>query len=393
VATTPAAEGMTTPGMPNVATRPIADAAVLADLHWSDVLASISEALLVFGPDRRLLALNPAAEMLLDLSERVAAGVDLDTLFPSDGANAWLLPLVTAALDRGALQRRAEGALVRRGKRVAIAATCGPMHDRSGMARGAVLVLHDLTLERTLDETNRRAERLSSLGGVVLGLAHEIRNPLGGIKGAARLLEQELTDPAHRRCTEIIVREVDRLDGLVTQLNGLREPRPLRRVPVNVHRLLGDVLGLQQRTPEWGQIVLHSAFDPSLPAVLGDADQLTQVFLNLVRNALEALRGTGQLHVATWVEMGLQLRRPDGASQLASITISDSGPGVSPEAEPHLFAPFFSTKARGSGLGLAVCHRIVSEHAGTIAYEARPGGGSTFRVTLPLSSTHEHVDD
>ena len=125
---------------------------------------------------------------------------------------------------------------------------------------------------------------------------------------------------------------------------------------------------------------------PRETAVYLTAEQFTTSFI-------EALRGSGQLYVATRVEMGLQLRRPDGASQLASITIADSGPGVSPEAEAQLFAPFFSTKARGSGLGLAVCHRIVSEHSGTIAYEPRPGGGALFRVTLPLSSTHEHVDD
>jgi two-component system nitrogen regulation sensor histidine kinase GlnL len=291
------------------------------------------------------------------------------------------------------MQRRAEGTLVRRGKRVPISATCGPMHDRAGNVRGAVLVLHDLTLERTLDDTTRRAERLSALGGVVAGLAHEIRNPLGGIKGAARLLEQELTDPDHRRCTEIIVREVDRLDGLVTQLNGLREPRPVRRAPVNVHRLLRDVLGLQQRSPEWGRVSLHTSFDPSLPPVLGDADQLTQVFLNLVRNALEAMRGGGELHVTTRVEMGMQLRLSEGTLQLGSISIGDTGPGVSPETEAQLFAPFFSTKARGSGLGLAVCHRIVSEHAGTIGYERRMGGGALFRVTLPLSATYDDVDD
>jgi two-component system nitrogen regulation sensor histidine kinase GlnL len=382
--------GATTSDVP---TRSNTPGPLLSDLHWSDVLASISEALLVFGADARLVALNPAAEMLLELSEGRGTGIEIGTLFPAGGANAWLGPLVTTTLGRGAMQRRAEGTLVRRGRGVPVSATCGPMHDRAGAVRGAVLVLHDLTLERTLDETTRRAERLHALGNVVLGLAHEIRNPLGGIKGAARLLEQELTDPSHRRCTEIIVREVDRVDGLVTQLNGLREPRPLRRAPVNVHRLLRDVLGLQERSADWGRVVLHASFDPSLPPVLGDADQLTQVLLNLVRNALEAMGGTGELHVSTRVEMGMQLRLSDETLQLAAIAIGDTGPGVAPDTEAQLFSPFFSTKARGSGLGLAVCHRIVTEHAGTIAYAPRPGGGAQFRVTLPLSPSHEHVDD
>src|SRR6185436_9954344 len=161
----------------------------------------------------------------------------------------------------------------------------------------------------------------------------------------------------------------------------LREPRPLRRMSVNVHRVLKDVLSLQQQSTEWGGVMLRTAFDPSLPAVLGDADQLTQVFLNLVRNAVEAMGGRGELHVSTRVETGLQVRLPEGTLMLASVVIGDTGPGVPPDVEPLLFAPFFSTKARGSGLGLPVCHRIVSEHGGTIAYEPRPGGGASFRVT------------
>lgn len=389
----PATVRGTTTGAASDMAKPAFTSPVLADLTWSDVLASVSEALLVFGADADLLALNPAAETLLDLSEGLVRGHHVRALFPTDGANAWLVPIVTATLTEGVVQHRAEATLVRRGKRVLVAATCGPMHDRTGTVRGAVLVLHDLTLERTLDETTRRAERLTAFGSVVLGLAHEIRNPLSGIKGAARLLEQELVDAGHRRCTEIIVREVDRLEELVTQLNTLREPRPLRRAPVNVHRLLRDVLSLQQRSPEWGDVVLRAAFDPSLPALLGDADQLTQVFLNLVRNAVEAMQGRGELHVSTRLETGLQVRLPEGTLMLASVTIGDTGPGVPPEVEPLLFAPFFSTKARGSGLGLPVCHRIVSEHAGTIVYEPRPGGGALFRVTLPLSPTHDHVDD
>ena len=365
----------------------------LADLHWSDVLASISEALIVFGADARVVALNPVAETLLDSSESQVRGTHADALFPPDGANGWLAPVVATALQKGSVQHHADGWLIRRGKRVLVAAACGPMHDRAGTVRGAVLVLRDLTLERTLDETTRRAERLTAFGSVVLGLAHEIRNPLSGIKGAARLLEQELVDPAHRRCTEIIVHEVDRLEGLVAQLNTLREPRPLRRAPVNIHRLLQDVLSLQQRSAEWGGVALRHAFDPSLPALLGDADQLTQVFLNLVRNAVEAMGGRGELHVSTRVETGLQVRLPEGTLMLASVTIGDTGPGVPPDVEPLLFAPFFSTKARGSGLGLPVCYRIVSEHGGTIAYEPRPGGGASFRVTLPLAPTYEHIDD
>src|SRR5439155_23608624 len=143
------------------------------------------------------------------------------------------------------------------------------------------------------------ADRLAALGTVALGLAHEIRNPLGGIKGAAQLLRAALHDPDLLRCTDIIVREVERLDGLVGQLRELSVPPRLQLEPVNIHRVLNDVLALQRQVPAWGAITLRTAFDPSLPPVDGDRAQLTQVFLNLVKNSLEALEGGGELVVET----------------------------------------------------------------------------------------------
>jgi two-component system nitrogen regulation sensor histidine kinase GlnL len=150
------------------------------------------------------------------------------------------------------------------------------------------------------------------------------------------------------------------------------------------------VLALQRQAVEWGDVALRTEFDPSLPAVLGDRAQLTQVFLNLVKNALEAVGGRGQLTVSTRIETRYHVRRRSHRNQFLSVTIADDGPGVPEHAQGHLFSPFFTTKPRGTGLGLAVCHRIVVEHGGIIAHEPRPGGGARFRVTLPVSE--DHVD-
>jgi two-component system nitrogen regulation sensor histidine kinase GlnL len=135
----------------------------------------------------------------------------------------------------------------------------------------------------------------------------------------------------------------------------------------------------------WGTVRLRTAFDPSLPPVRGDRAQLTQVFLNLVRNALEALAGEGELAVSTRLEGGFHVRRRSGRSRFISVLVEDGGPGIPEEDLVELFSPFFTTKPRGSGLGLAVCHRIVTEHGGTIAHERRRPRGSCFRVTLPVS--------
>jgi len=359
-------------------------------LRWADVLASISDGVIALDAAGILSALNPAAEHLTGVAASQAIGLPIQQLFGDRTANAWLADLALSTLEQGLARRRGEDRLRARGHEVSVSASCAPVHDQQGELRGAVLVLHDLTLERALDTTTRRADQLAALGSVALGLAHEIRNPLGGIKGAAQLLRVNLSDPAQVQATDVIIREVDRLDGLVEQLRGLGTPPRLQLAPQNIHRILNDVLALQRQAPDWGQIVLRTEFDPSLPEVLGDRAQLTQVFLNLVRNAVESLSGHGELTVSTRIETRYHVRRRSQRNQFLSVVVMDDGPGVPEDVQSHLFSPFFTTKARGTGLGLAVCHRIVAEHGGIIAHEPRPGRGARFVVTLPVSE--EHVD-
>lgn len=346
------------------------------------MLASIEDGVIVLDRAGCVTDLNPAAEQLTGTSAPHSAGADVGTLFR---ASTWVAEMARETLAGGIAHRRGEGTLSARGHEVPVSAACAPIVDGEGRARGAVLVLHDLTLQHTLDVTTRRADRLAALGTVASGLAHEIRNPLGGIKGAAQLLRGAVDDPELKRCTEIIIHEVDRLDGLVEQMRELATPPRLRLEAVNIHRVLNDVLALQRQSPAWGAVAVRTAFDPSLPAVHGDPAQLTQVFLNLVKNALEALGGAGTLGLSTRLEAAFHIRRGSGRGRFLSVLVEDSGPGIPAEHQAQLFSPFFSTKAQGTGLGLALCHRIVTEHGGTIAHEPRPTGGAGFRVTLPVS--------
>src|SRR5437773_4349233 len=351
---------------------------------WVDVLASLEDGVVVLDATGRIADLNPAAEQLLGVSNPQAIGMEVGQLGASR-RNDWLGELARGTLREGAARRHGEGILVSRSGEAPVSAACAPVFDGDGGLSGVVLVLHDLSLQRTLEATASRADRLAALGTVALGLAHEIKNPLGGIKGAAQLLRGAVDDPELVHCTDIIIREVERLDGLVEHLRELSVPPRLDLQPVNIHRLLNDVLALQPQAPASRRTALRLPLDPSLPAVRGDRAQLTQVFLNLVKNALEALSGRGELRVSTRIETRYYIRRGRGRGQFLSVVGGDTGPGVPPEDAAQLFSPFFSTKAGGSGLGLALCHRIVAEHGGTIAYETRPGGGACFRVTLPVS--------
>lgn len=356
-------------------------------LRWADVLASITDGVIVLDAEGAVSDMNPAAEQLTGLAASQGIGIPSATLFGGRKGAEWLGDIARQTLAEG-FARRSEGTLRAHGSEVRVSGACAPVYDETGTVSGAVLVLHDLTLERALDDTTRRADRLAALGTVALGLAHEIRNPLGGIKGAAQLLRTTLVDPEQIQCTEIIVREVERLDGLVEQLRSLATPPRLQMEAVNIHRILNDVISLQRQAAEWGSIELRAEFDPSLPAVHGDRAQLTQVFLNLLRNAIEALGGRGHLVVATRLDTRYHVRRRQGRSHFLAVSVADDGPGVAEEHRANLFAPFFTTKARGTGLGLALCHRIVSEHGGTIAHEPGANGGSVFRVTLPVSEDH-----
>ncbi len=368
------------------APAPFPSSALAADrLRWQDVLNSLSDGVIVIDTAGTLIDLNPAAEQLLALGASQVVGAPLDRLADGRPGNQWLAELGHATLATGVDRRHADGRLRARGREVPVSASCAPVHGEDGVRRGAVIVLHDLTLEQALDRATRRAEQLASFGILALGLAHEIRNPLSGIKGAAQLLRAGLAEPSEIRATDVIIREVDRLDGLLEQLRGLGTPARLQLTPLNIHRILNDVLSLQRQAPEWGRIVLRKEFDPSLPPISGDAAQLTQVLLNLVKNAVESLGGRGTLTVTTRMETNYRVQSRTQRRQFLSVFIADDGPGVPDHAQPQLFSPFFTTKARGTGLGLAVCHRIVTEHGGTIAHEPQPGGGARFRVTLPVS--------
>jgi len=254
-----------------------------------------------------------------------------------------------------------------------------------------MLLLHDVVATRSLTETGERGSRVGELAAVAAGLAHEIKNPLGGIKGAAQLLADTLAaDPDGLRFTSLITREVDRVSALLEQLLELTRPPRLRLAAVNVHRVLQEVL-LLERPGAADALTIRCHFDPSLPDVWADEAQIRQVFLNLVKNALEAMERVGTLTISTRMETDFHVRTPgQGRSrQYLSVDVEDSGPGIVPEDCERIFTPFFTTKNKGTGLGLAVSHRLVTQHGGLLRVESEPGRWTRFRVSLPVATPGE----
>jgi two-component system nitrogen regulation sensor histidine kinase GlnL len=355
-------------------------------ISWQNILTSLEDGVLVVDLDGTVCFVNQAAENLIQLSSSQILHRPSSQVFKR---NPWIGAMIEKNLASFHSSTRAEGEIITPWRRhVPVGLALFPLQDQTGKTQGIILLLHDLTRRRELEEDLKRSDRLATLGTLAAGLAHEIKNPLGGIKGAAQLLKRTLTpDPALREHTDIIIREVDRIDHLMEQLLNLSRPAKLDLGPLNIHEILDQVLLLEKQQGKNAKITVRKHFDPSLPPIRGDRNQLTQVFLNIVKNSLQAMAGNGDLAVTTRMETDFHIREPGKErDKFIWVDIKDNGPGISEENLPHIFSPFFTTKNHGTGLGLAVCHRIVKEHGGMIRVESRASEGTTFKVSLPVAS-------
>ena len=250
-----------------------------------------------------------------------------------------------------------------------------------------VLTLHDSSSIRALDRrlTFRNAAR--SVAGMAAILAHEVKNPLSGIRGAAQLLEGSAASGADRELAVLIRDEADRIRALVDRMEMFGE-KPIERRPVNIHRVLEHVRMLAH-TGFASRIRIVERYDPSLPPVLGNRDQLVQVLLNLIKNAAEAIGeidGGGEITLMTSFRHGLRLVMPGSAERVhlpLLVTVRDNGPGIPEDIKPHLFEPFVTSKPSGSGLGLALAAKIVGDHGGMIEVDSR-SGRTEVRLHLPV---------
>jgi two-component system nitrogen regulation sensor histidine kinase GlnL len=243
-------------------------------------------------------------------------------------------------------------------------------------------------IERQL--THRGAAR--SVSGLAAVLAHEIKNPLSGIRGAAQLLEASAS-VEDRPLAQLICRETDRICTLVDRMEVFGDERPLKLEPVNIHGVLDHVRQIAQNGFARG-IAIHQNYDPSLPPVAGNRDKLIQAFLNLVKNAAEAIgpeREDGQIWLTTAFRPGLRISLPNSETRVSlplEITVADNGPGIPDELKPHLFEPFVTTKTGGTGLGLALVAKIIGDHGGTIECETKPRQ-TVFRAMMPMYKNAE----
>ena len=346
------------------------------------MLGALPVPVVLLDTDNQIRYANQAAEQALGLSLQQLVQLCMGDVVAADSP---LLLLVSHARAHG--MTISDHDLMLEGPRLRarpVAAQVAPIAEEPG---SVVVTLQDNSAARALDRQRTFRNAARSVTGMAAILAHEVKNPLSGIRGAAQLLEGSVA-PSDRELTVLIRDEADRIRALVERMEVFGEKSVERRA-LNIHRVLEHVRRLAQ-TGFAAHLRLTEVYDPSLPPVWGNRDQLVQVLLNLVKNAAEALTiegGEGEITLSTAYQHGLRVAVP-GTNQRRDlpliVTVRDSGPGIPEDLQPHLFEPFVTSKPTGSGLGLALVAKIVGDHGGAIEVESRPGR-TEFRLCLPVA--------
>ena len=369
------------------------DSKRLLPQDYAMILENIEDAVIALDQQGMIRLVNPAAQNYTGLSEKQC----LSRLFYERfSRQPTLCQLTRTALEQGRSISDHEAVILRMhgSKPRPVSVTVSPIFTTNGEQRGVVLILRDLTQVHTLEEAVRRADRLSMVGTMAAGLAHEIKNPLGGIKGAAQLLQMELTDtPELKEYTALVIRETDRVNRIIEELLDLSRPRNEQNSEVNISQILDEIVMLQKQAVTDRGISFKLQLDPSIPDIVGDRDLLVRLFLNLIKNAGEASPADGEIIIESRIDSEYHMSFPGARSTpMVLITISDDGPGILKEHQEQIFTPFYTTKIGGSGLGLAICQKIVTDHGGLMHINNRPEGGASIKVSLPLlrsSSTNQ----
>jgi two-component system sensor histidine kinase PilS (NtrC family) len=347
-------------------------AADLLTLH-SDIVRCLSSGLLTVDPWDMVLTVNLSACEILSTSPAQAVGAPVEVLLPG------LLAQMTDLGTKGAIGR-GELTIARPGKPdLVVGISVSPLADHGGRFLGRVVNFQDLTDLRKMEVSVKQAERLAVVGRLAAGVAHEIRNPLASISGSIELLGQmPQSDDDSRALMGIVTREIDRLNGLVTDLLDYATPRPAKIAPLDLAELVRDTVRVFGQDRGLAGVTVDAQLDDRASSVPfdGDAAKLRQVLWNLIRNAAEAAAEGGG-HVVVDLE--------PGANEVA-MHVRDDGPGIPSEYRDRVFEPFFTTKNRGNGLGLATVVNLVHDHRGSVQLESQPGHGTCLTVRLPYTA-------
>jgi two-component system sensor histidine kinase HydH len=342
--------------------------------YTENVIESMADGLVSVDREGRIVTLNRQAGDILGAGRASLSGRKITEIL-GDGIGGLLVASDEQPLVRG---REIEFSGKQEGK-IPLSVSVAPLKDDGGQEMGAVLLIRDLREIRALQEKVARGERLASLGRLAAGMAHEIRNPLSSIRGFAQYFAKRFSGQTEEQGYALVmVKEVDRLNRVITDLLDFARPKEPRREICLLVTIAEQALNLLDQELKSHKVVVTKHYEADLPPIMVDRDQITQIFINLLLNALESMPEGGEIRI--------DMRRmvaPPGAE----VLIADRGSGIPEEDLSKVFDPFFSRKRKGTGLGLAIVHQIVTGHGGEIGVDSRPGEGTQFRFRLPSSGS------
>ncbi|MDH4246485.1 MAG: ATP-binding protein [Deltaproteobacteria bacterium] len=346
------------------------------------ILYSLNTPLLVVSEAGRVVRGNTPAGNFWRLSAARLTGYDLRRLFgETSPLPGWVDRTIREEVSFATEDLRFEPS---DGPPALLRVQIDPLFTPGRRADSALVLFWDLTRHEALRADAQQRQLMDAVSGLVRRLAHELRNPLGGMKGATQLLARQFThQPEVAEYGQVILKELERLERLVKNLQAQGQETPLRLSTFNLHQLLDEVIWFERNAD--APVTFERIFDPSLPELTADRDRIYQVLLNLVRNAVQASPGGGTVRLSTtqagpWKDSDL-LPQPGG--MYFRVDVEDQGPGIAPELWPRLFTPFFTTKPGGSGLGLSISHQIARLHGGILRHKPLEKGAG-FVLLLPM---------
>lgn len=354
-------------------------------LSYEDIVENLAEGVIGVDLDLNVKVFNQSAEKISGISRSLVIGKPVKEVFRK---NVRITEMLEGTLRQGRLFAEYEEKLVTRfSGTLPVGITTSQVFDNDGNLSGAVALVKDLSGIKSLEAGTLRKERLAYIGTFAANLAHEIKNPLSGIRGAAQLLSKKVKNDNLVEYMFVIMKEADRLNVIVNEMLDFARPAKLNKIDLNIHQVLDSVLLLLQEGMQPAAFV--KIYDPSLPPISGDEGQLTQVFLNLIKNAKEAIGKEGSIQIITRMptEFHIIEEGAKAGGKMVAVEIRDNGCGIRHEDIEKIFTPFFTTKPKGSGLGMAISLKIVKEHNGLLKIDSSPGRGTTVSVFLPIAGS------
>ena len=327
----------------------------------------------VIAIDRQgdVTTMNPAAEVITGYQRHELVGQPYSMLFD----NTQFYSPVLDTLEHGTEHVALEISFPGRDRTIELSVTTSRIHNTHGEMIGALVIFSDLTARKETQRRMAQAERLATLGELMAGVAHEVRNPLTAIRGYVQILRQQTSDPIHQEYLSVVLKEIDSINKVIQQLLEFSRPRHSQWQQVSLNALVEETLVLVQTAGVQARVDFISELDNELNPINADRELLKQVLLNILINAVQAISARGKIRIQTWQYSDSQ----------QAISIEDNGCGIDLSLQKKIFDPFFTTKASGTGLGLALSQRIINAHQGDIRVASLPGYGATFTLILPIN--------